>query len=154
MGLHIFPIKILNLVNIIISILCPAAETYNLLFQKKEKPNEDYVHHIHFITYWIIYSLYCCLESILLIHIMNYIPFYYELKLLLFFWLYNDTFQGAGYIYFKFIEKHYGTIDKKVCDAVYTNVPKNIINLFPFEKMVQQVPMKKSASKLRNMVSK
>ncbi|CAG9477674.1 HVA22-like protein, putative [Plasmodium vivax] len=149
MGLHLFPKKMMHLINLIVSVICPAVKTYNLLLNKKDKPNDEFVQYIHFLTYWIMYSLYSYLEAILLIHIMNYIPFYSEMKLAFFFWLYSDTFQGAGYIYFKWIEKHYALVDKKLCDLLQNKIPKNVASMFYFEKS-----NKKIHNKIKSIVSK
>ncbi|KAI4837137.1 YOP1-like protein [Plasmodium brasilianum] len=149
MGLHLFPKKLMHLINMIVSVICPAVKTYNLLLNKKDKQNEEYVQYIHFLTYWIIYSSYSYLEAVLLTHIMNYIPFYSEIKLMFFFWLYSDTFQGAGYIYFKFIEKNYALVDKKLCDLVQNKLPKNVASFFTFNKSD-----KKIQNKAKSTVSK
>ncbi|ANQ09220.1 Uncharacterized protein PCOAH_00033090 [Plasmodium coatneyi] len=149
MGLHIFPKKIMHLINLIVSIICPAIKTYNLLVNKKDKPQDEFVQYIHFLTYWIMYSLYTYLESIFIVHLTNYIPFYSELKVAFFFWLYSDTFQGAGYIYFKWIEKNYAPLDKKLCELLHDKIPKNLVNMFYFEKS-----NKKIHNKIKSIVSK
>ncbi|CRH00773.1 HVA22-like protein, putative [Plasmodium relictum] len=149
MGLYIIPKKIIHLINIIICIICPAVKTHNLLLNKKEKINEENVQYIHFLTYWILYSFYSYIESVFLIHFMNYIPFYYEIKLVLFFWLYSDTFQGAGYLYFKFIEKNYIILDKKISDLIQNKLNKNITNFFNFDKSNNNIH-----NKIKNTVSK
>ncbi|VWU52629.1 YOP1-like protein, putative [Hepatocystis sp. ex Piliocolobus tephrosceles] len=147
MGLHIFPVKIIQLINMIVSIIYPAVKTYNLLLHKSEKTNEENLQYIHFLTYWIIYSLYSYIEFLLLLYIINYIPFYSELKVIFFFWLHSDTFQGAGYIYFKYIDKNYAYLDKKLCSLIYDVIPKNMQSFFFFEENIT----KKSPSKLKNM---
>ncbi|SOV81508.1 HVA22-like protein, putative [Plasmodium sp. gorilla clade G3] len=149
MGLHILPKNIMHLVNMIICIICPALKTYNLLINKKEKATEDTLQYIHFLTYWILYSFYTYFESAFIVKLMNVVPFYGELKIMFFFWLYSDTFQGAGYLYFKFIEKHYSIIDKKICDLIQNTIPKNVSNFFYFEKS-----NKKIHNKIKSMVSK
>ncbi|CRG93943.1 HVA22-like protein, putative [Plasmodium gallinaceum] len=149
MGLYIIPKKIIHLINIIVCIICPAIKTHNLLLLKKEKINEENLQYIHFLTYWILYSFYSYMESVLIIHFMNYIPFYYEIKLILFFWLYSDTFQGAGYLYFKFIEKNYIILDKKISDLIENKLNKNITSFFNFDKSNNNIH-----NKIKTTVSK
>lgn len=149
MGFYLLPKRLMHLLNIICCIILPAVETHNLLLNRKEKITEDNVQYIHFLTYWFIYSIYSYVESSLLVPIIHYIPFYYELKLTLFYWLYSDTFQGAGYLYFKFIEKNYARIDKTLCEFVQEKVPKQITNFFVFNKQKGD-----EHSNIKNTVSK
>lgn len=134
MGFYLLPKRLMHILNIICCLILPGVETHNLLLNRKKTINEEQVQYIHFLTYWFIYSIYSYIESSLLVHIIHYIPLYYELKLILFYWLYSDTFQGAGYIYFKFIEKNYARFDKQLCDLVQAKIPKQITSFFVFKK--------------------
>lgn len=147
MVLHIIPQKIAHLVNIILCIICPAIKTHSLLLNK-DKITEDKVQYIHFLMYWLFYSIYSNIESFLLSKYILYIPFYYEIKMFFFYWLYSEQFQGAAYIYFKFIEKNYATLDKKICQIVQVKVPDKIKNFFSFAP-VEDSPH----NKIKNTVS-
>ena len=64
---------------------------------------------------WIIYfalnALYCVLEKICHLHM---IPFYFELKAVLFLWLVHEKTNGASFVWHKFAAQHFPLIDAPV----------------------------------------
>ena len=50
------------------------------------------------LTYWVVFSTFAIIESVALF-LVEYIPFYYFVKVGFFFWLYHPKFLGAGVMY-------------------------------------------------------
>eukprot|EP00002_Diphylleia_rotans_P024186 TRINITY_DN476_c0_g13_i1.p1 TRINITY_DN476_c0_g13~~TRINITY_DN476_c0_g13_i1.p1 ORF type:complete len:146 (+),score=37.03 TRINITY_DN476_c0_g13_i1:68-505(+) len=69
------------------------------------------------LTYWIVYGFMQVIEA-LFEFILEWIPFYYEIKFLFFVWLQAPRYMGAQYLYEKFIEpflvKHEKQIDQQI----------------------------------------
>ncbi|KAJ8772494.1 hypothetical protein K2173_027671 [Erythroxylum novogranatense] len=57
------------------------------------------------LAYWIIYS-FLTLSEILIQSILEWIPIWYTVKLILAAWLVLPQFRGAAYIYEKFVREH------------------------------------------------
>ncbi|UKK00238.1 hypothetical protein MACK_000308 [Theileria orientalis] len=62
------------------------------------------VYYAHHFVYWAIYLLHSYAESLFPFH--KVVPFYYELKLLFFYWLGSEHFKGAGYLF----QTYFGTL--------------------------------------------
>lgn len=81
--------------------LYPASLSFQLLLDEKATASgalkNDHVQHV---VFWIICSWVCCIESFSPITIITpYIPLYYEIKCMLFYWLASPQFKGAGWLW-------------------------------------------------------
>ena len=69
------------------------------------------------LQYWMVFALFTMVESIVDM-VGAFLPFFYEAKLLFMLWLSLDKFQGATYLYKRFIEpaldQHHGSIDEQL----------------------------------------
>lgn len=89
--------------------LYPASLSFQLLLDEKAAPSgalkSDHIQHV---VFWIICSWICCLESFSAIALLSkFIPFYYEIKCVLFYWLASPQFKGAGWLWLHFINPAY-----------------------------------------------
>ena len=84
----IFESFITNIVGIILPayLSMKAIETY-------ETDNEK-----QWITYWVLFAFYSILDTFS-VFFLNYIPFYFFIKVIVLIWLYLPNFQGASYLY-------------------------------------------------------
>ncbi|GFE53627.1 TB2 HVA22 domain-containing protein [Babesia ovis] len=111
MAVSLFPRPVLLILNLAICVLYPAYLTFahlysSVLHNQHKAESEDHRHNsgliAHYIAYWTIYVLFSKLESYALAYIIPIIPFFYEAKLLSFFWLASEQFKGAGYLFHRY----------------------------------------------------
>jgi len=88
--------------------------------------NEEINDYIHYGLYWIIFVFYTCIETGCFFSLIQYIPCYYEMKSILFFWLGSEHFKGAGWLWFSIIETNYKFIDNILVDAFDAYCPQTI----------------------------
>ncbi|CDJ60219.1 TB2/DP1, HVA22 domain-containing protein, putative [Eimeria maxima] len=79
----------------------PASLSFQLLLDEKSSPSgalkNDHLQHVMF---WVLCSWICCIETFPpLALLLQYLPFYYEMKCVLFYWLASPQFKGAGWIW-------------------------------------------------------
>lgn len=124
----------INLIWFVVSIGYPFMKTVNLLYESGEAlcgTNNSYQqssvsalsdeqrtsnrkrmdNEIHWLVYWVIYSLFSLLEQNLLFFIVDFVPLYTEIKTLFFFWLGYSQFRGAGWLWFSILEHRYHAFD-------------------------------------------
>lgn len=87
----------------------PASLSFQLLLNEKASPSgalkNDHLQHVMF---WILCSWICCIESFPpLALLFQYLPFYYEIKCVLFYWLASPQFKGAGWLWLNVINPAY-----------------------------------------------
>lgn len=89
--------------------LYPAYRSYKAVRTK------DVREYVKWMMYWIVFAIYCCMETFLDVFVAFWCPFYYELKILFVFYLLSPYTKGATVIYRKFIHptlvKHESDID-------------------------------------------
>ena len=54
--------------------------------------------------YWIIFAVFSVVQTALDM-VGSYLPFYYEIKILFFLWLWVAKFEGATFLFKKYLEK-------------------------------------------------
>ncbi|ORM39806.1 uncharacterized protein BXIN_0171 [Babesia sp. Xinjiang] len=103
------------ILNIAICVLYPAYLTFMHLYHGvlhdtpkdgAEDPRMNSGLIAHYIQYWTIYVLFVKLEAYALSYVVPYIPFFYEAKLVTFYWLGSDHFKGAGYLFHRYVMKN------------------------------------------------
>lgn len=89
----------------------PCYQTYKALVANKPEVTTRWL------QYWMVFALFTMVESIVDM-VGAFLPFFYEAKLLFMLWLSLDKFQGATYLYKRFIEpaldQHHGSIDEQL----------------------------------------
>ncbi|OEH74471.1 HVA22-like protein d [Cyclospora cayetanensis] len=99
----------------------PASLTFQLLLKEKGVPcgalNNDHLQHV---VFWILSSWICCMESFPPIALLcQYIPLYYEIKCVLFYWLASPQFKGAGWLWLNVLNPAYEKA-APVCSQMYS----------------------------------
>ncbi|UKJ87826.1 hypothetical protein MACJ_000266 [Theileria orientalis] len=110
------------------------------------------VYFAHHFVYWAIYLLHSYVESLFPFH--KVVPFYYELKLLFFFWLGSDHFRGAGYLfqtYFGTLVNHASAKLRSLLDTSVDNKTKDAVsdflkNLGSFGELKDTRPVRRQSS--------
>lgn len=82
--------------KILFTIIYPAYRSF------KAVRNKNLKEYLKWIVYWIVYAFFTCLE-LLTDAIMNWFPFYFEIKVIFFIWLLGPTSRGAMKFYRTFI---------------------------------------------------
>lgn len=99
-----------RLAVLIFGTLYPAYRSYKAVRTK------DVKEYVKWMMYWIVFALFTCTEFLADIFVSFWLPFYYELKLVVLFWLLSPYTKGASYIYRKLIhpklEEHESKIDQ------------------------------------------
>ncbi|EDO06778.1 uncharacterized protein BBOV_IV004170 [Babesia bovis T2Bo] len=115
MVFSLLPRPVLSILNLAICVLYPGYHTfahlYHGILNSENKKNADDPRLnsgliSHYIFYWTIYFLYVKLEASALVYVSPYIPSFYEMKLLAFYWLASDHFKGAGYLFHRYVMKN------------------------------------------------
>jgi hypothetical protein len=119
---YIFLDKALYIITKLLSLLYPGYKSYLSMSNDDEKiENRN-----KWLTYWIVYSSISTIESIFWL-IINYIPFYYVLKLFLTVWLIYPEAYGSLIIYKTLIEP-YLSLNKSKIDAQISNLESQLLN--------------------------
>lgn len=76
-------------------------------------------YHIQHVVFWMLYSWVFCVESLSPVAFLaQYLPFYYEIKCVLFYWLASPQFKGAGWLWLHVINPAYEK-SAPVCSRIY-----------------------------------
>ncbi|KAK1934892.1 putative membrane protein [Babesia divergens] len=103
------------ILSAVICVLYPGYTTFAHLYcgalgwQEKngnEDPRSNCGLLAHHIFYWAVYYVFFKLETSFMAFIVPFIPFFCELKLLVFFWLVSEHFKGAGYLFHHYAMKY------------------------------------------------
>ncbi|KAL8445798.1 hypothetical protein Emed_005354 [Eimeria media] len=100
--------------------LYPASLSFQLLLDEKASASTSLKNeHVQHVVFWILCSWICCLESFSPISLLcRYMPFYYEIKCVLFYWLASPQFKGAGWLWLHVINPAYEKA-APVCSQMY-----------------------------------
>lgn len=72
--------------------------------------------------YWIVFALFTCAETFTDVF-FSWLPFYYEIKVILVFWLLSPAFKGSSILYRKFVHP-------ALCRREQVCISSNFLNLF------------------------
>jgi len=107
-----------NVVCNLVGFLYPAYASFKAL---EDGTEED---HRQWLTYWVVFSFFTLVES-LVDYILYWIPLFYVVKVLFLFWLFSDRYKGATVLYQMCVrpvlEQHKTSIDtglQKMSDSV------------------------------------
>lgn len=115
---YIFLDRALYIITMLLSLLYPGYKSYISLKQNDEKQNDEKIENRNkWLTYWIVYSSISVIENIFWL-VINYIPFYYILKLFLTIWLIYPEAYGSLIIYKKLIEPYLNQNKKEIDTAI------------------------------------
>lgn len=62
---------------------------------------QDVREYVKWMMYWIVFALFCFVETITDVIVSFWFPFYYELKIIFVFWLLSPWTKGASILYRK-----------------------------------------------------
>ncbi|CDJ52728.1 TB2/DP1, HVA22 domain-containing protein, putative [Eimeria brunetti] len=98
-----------SLLSFCVCFVYPASLSFHLLLDERTSPSgalkNDHLQHVMF---WVLCSWICCIESFPpLALLLQYLPFYYEIKCVLFYWLASPQFKGAGWLWLNVIYPAY-----------------------------------------------
>lgn len=82
--------------------------------------------YIHWTAFWVIFITWQFGEQTLLAPVLPFIPFFYELKALLFYWLCSDRFRGAGWLWLELVEPVYHPLSMKLAEAFNKHCPDSM----------------------------
>uniref|UniRef100_F1LCU5 Receptor expression-enhancing protein n=1 Tax=Ascaris suum TaxID=6253 RepID=F1LCU5_ASCSU len=95
--------------------LYPAYRSYKAVRTK------DVREYVKWMMYWIVFALFCFVETITDVIVSFWFPFYYELKIIFVFWLLSPWTKGASILYRKWVHplltKHEREIDQMLEQA-------------------------------------
>ena len=86
-----------KLVSDLVSFIYPAYMSFKAIDSKD--PTDD----TQWLTYWVVFAFVSIIENVA-VFAVEYIPFYFALKLAFFIWLYHPKFMGAGLVYTQVIK--------------------------------------------------
>jgi len=82
-----------------VSFIYPAYASFKAIDSPDQ--NDD----TQWLTYWVVFSFVTLMESILSF-VIQWIPFYFFIKVAFFVWLYHPHFLGAGLVYSQILRPH------------------------------------------------
>lgn len=97
-----------RLVVIIAGTLYPAYKSYKAVRTK------DVREYVKWMMYWIVFALFCVVETFADIFISFWLPFYYELKILFVLWLLSPWTKGASILYRKWVHPTLSQHEKEI----------------------------------------
>jgi receptor expression-enhancing protein 5/6 len=100
-----------KLVTLSVGVILPA------IFSLKALKSEDKDDDKQWLTYWTVFSLFVLFETFLfenIIYIIGKENYYFIFKLVFLIWLFLPNFQGAAFIYDKFIFKVFKSAEKDI----------------------------------------
>ena len=113
--------------------------------EENEIENENDI--IHWLSYWVIFSVFINFEN-LFKFLLNYIPFYFFIKVVFLLFCYLPQFRFANYLYQKFIKKLFSKYEKTVID--YSNKLVKQLTLKIEPKIIKKsITMINDSSKLQ-----
>ncbi|XP_059484882.1 muscle M-line assembly protein unc-89-like isoform X2 [Neocloeon triangulifer] len=77
--------------------LYPAYASY------KAVRNKDVKAYVTWMMYWIVFALFTCIETLSDVFLSFWVPFYYEMKVVLVLWLLSPATKGSSFLYRKFV---------------------------------------------------
>merc|ERR1712166_562920 len=90
-----------NATTAIITYAYPAMQTIRVVKERPADPDET----LQWVMYWVVVAAMYLLDSAFSsIGALDYLPLWNEIKLVFFLWLMLPTFQGALWIYIKFVK--------------------------------------------------
>lgn len=125
--------------------LYPASLSFHLLLDEKTSPSGALKNdHIQHVVFWIICAWICCVESFSPVAVATtFIPLYYEIKCVLFYWLASPQFKGAGWLWLHAINPAYDQI-APMCSQMYQEQCPPQIKSF-VEKVMAAITGEKNA---------
>ena len=113
--------------------------------EEEEEENENDI--IQWLSYWVIFSVFLNFEN-LFKFLLNYIPFYFFIKVLFLLFCYLPQYRFANYLYNVFIKKLFSKYEKTVIDYSNKLVKKLTLNIEP--KIIKKsITMINDSSKLQ-----
>jgi len=82
-----------------------------------ETDNSDCDEEKHWLTYWVVFSLFTVFDLLTFGIILKFIPFYFFFKIIFFIWLFMPNFKGATILYNLIIVRLYSRYEKHIEDA-------------------------------------
>lgn len=82
--------------------------------------------YIHWTAFWIIFIVWQFGEKSVMAPLVTFFPFYFELKALLFYWLCNDRFRGAGWLWLELVEPIYRPLSMKLAETFNKQCPASV----------------------------
>ena len=86
-----------KLVTDLVSFVYPAYMSFKAIDSKNSTDDTQWL------TYWVVFSFFSIVESVCTF-VVDFIPFYFFLKIGFFIWLYHPKFMGAGLVYTKVVK--------------------------------------------------
>mmetsp|Transcript_56943 Transcript_56943/g.105296 ORF Transcript_56943/g.105296 Transcript_56943/m.105296 type:complete len:154 (-) Transcript_56943:215-676(-) len=93
----------------------PLSCCYDKFFRNSDASDVDYV---QWTVYWAICAVWHTLEQLVLWVLVDYCPFYLELKMLFFLWLSMPTYKGAAYLWYGILQPLHKPLDDKHYEQV------------------------------------
>lgn len=92
LAMTLFSLGGAKLVTDLVSFVYPAYMSFKAIDSKNSSDD------VQWLTYWVVFSFFSIVESIGTF-LVEFIPFYFVLKIGFFIWLYHPKFMGAGLVY-------------------------------------------------------
>uniref|UniRef100_A0A1B6G5J1 Receptor expression-enhancing protein n=1 Tax=Cuerna arida TaxID=1464854 RepID=A0A1B6G5J1_9HEMI len=94
-----------SIFRLLFGILYPAYASYKAVRTKNVKE------YVKWMMYWIVFALFTCAETFTDVFLSFWFPFYYEIKVVLVFWLLSPATKGSSILYRNFV--HPGLIKRE-----------------------------------------
>lgn len=110
-----------KLVTLSVGVILPA------IFSLKALKSEDKGDDKQWLTYWTVFSLFFLIETFFLSKVAELVGkenYYFIFKLVFLIWLFLPNFQGAAFIYDKFIFKVFKSAEKDIDDFADKTIKK------------------------------
>eukprot|EP01071_Lankesteria_metandrocarpae_P002476 Lankesteria_metandrocarpae@DN2352_c0_g1_i1.p1 len=107
-------IPYIHALSFVAQVLYPLSVTVSTVLEK----STSYPEVVQWSMYWIIYSLWNAVQNNLLFFVADYCPLFYEMKLLVFFWLVHPEFKGAGWLWFSVLQDPARIADTKAMEQL------------------------------------
>lgn len=85
--------------------------------------SEDKEDDKQWLTYWTVFGLFVIVE-LFFGYVLKFLPFYFVFKIVFLIWLFLPTFQGATFIYNKFIFKVFKLVERDIDSTVEKTLNK------------------------------
>merc|ERR1719506_3416175 len=89
----------------------PLVQSFKKVFGATRASDWEYA---QWMMHWVICGVWSVLESLFLWVLVDYFPFFLELKLLFFLWLMHPSFNGAAYLWYSVVQPLHKPIDAKL----------------------------------------
>eukprot|EP00405_Crypthecodinium_cohnii_P001101 CAMPEP_0194761128 /NCGR_PEP_ID=MMETSP0323_2-20130528/13899_1 /TAXON_ID=2866 ORGANISM="Crypthecodinium cohnii, Strain Seligo" /NCGR_SAMPLE_ID=MMETSP0323_2 /ASSEMBLY_ACC=CAM_ASM_000346 /LENGTH=147 /DNA_ID=CAMNT_0039682721 /DNA_START=62 /DNA_END=505 /DNA_ORIENTATION=+ len=109
------PISLLPFPQVVVALM-QIGFPLNQVYQARHNlTNLDYV---QWTVYWIITALWTVIENTCLWLVVDWFPFFLELKICFFLWLAHPDYKGAAYLWFAHLQKPHKELDAKHYDKI------------------------------------